>query len=79
MKKGLMWYDDSPGRTLNEKVSQAAGKYKEKNGKKATAVKVKAGTTDQKTAAGLLILHDCATLAHHFLIGRLDEKKRHTP
>lgn len=32
MRQGLLWYDDDPGRDLEEKVARAARRYREKMG-----------------------------------------------
>lgn len=77
MKTGLLWYDDNPGRTLADKITAAANRYRQKTGKAANVCFVhpsalsdnsdgapvkKVGEVEVRTRRTVLI--------HHFWVGR---------
>lgn len=71
MKVGWMWFDDEPGRTLEEKVERAAQKYKEKFGHKPTLCYVNAACLgrDKLKLNGIQIIAARNILPHHFWLG----------
>ena len=73
MKTGLLWFDDDPDRTTADKIKDGARRYYRKFKEVPNLVKIHPAAGVQ-IVSGLLIMHDGATLPHHFLIGRREEK-----
>jgi len=78
MKEGLLWYDDSPDTSLEQKVAQAAIRYMRKHGHLPTTCHVHPsalGGNGKTSRAGNVLIAPLATvLRHHFWLGR-EEKK----
>jgi hypothetical protein len=80
MKTGLLWFDDDPGKQLEEKVQRAATHYERKYGHAPDLCYVhpaalgsngkvrKVGDVEIRTGRSVLL--------HHFWLGVDDEKKR---
>jgi hypothetical protein len=80
MREGLLWFDDDPRRRIDEKVLQAAARYRQKFGVAPDVCYVNprqlAGVNDQaidqaETRVGTLRVLPASTVRpHHFWIGR---------
>ena len=70
MEIGMLWYDDSPI-ALKERVTQAAGYYSEKYGRKPNLCLVHPGMlqTDEVAAQGVVIRKGKGIMPGHFWIG----------
>jgi hypothetical protein len=78
MKEGLLWYDDNPTTTLEEKAAQAAVRHLKKLGRLPNICYVHPSALNgRKTSrAGDIRIAPLATvLRHHFWLGR--EQKPH--
>ena len=79
MKEGLLWYDDSPGRDLADKVGRAAQRYKQKFGASPDVCYVHPsalGDNGKVNKVGAVRVSSRPTvLRHHFWVGR-EEKQR---
>lgn len=70
LQQGELWVDDSPRKTLEEKVSGALIHYKNKTGKKATVVLVNPKAIDEATRInGVVVAPARHVLLHHFFVG----------
>ena len=73
MKVGLLWYDDDPGRALEEKVLEAAARYQQKYGVPPNLCLVHPSAFDGREppcrAGGVEIRPGNSILPHHFWIG----------
>lgn len=79
MKEGLLWYDDNPTTTLQEKTALAAVHYRKKLGYLPNTCYVHPSTLNgQKTshAGDILIAPLPTVLRHHFWLGREERKPR---
>lgn len=85
MKEGLLWFDDDPRRQIDEKVQQAAARYRQKFGSAPDVCYVNAQTLapalstgasadvadrHELRVAGLRILPNSTVRPNHFWIGR---------
>ncbi len=79
MKEGLLWYDDSPGRDLAEKIGQAARRYKQKHGVSPNVCYVHPSALSDngkvKTVGQVRVSSRRSVLLHHFWVGQ-EEKQR---
>ncbi len=79
MKEGLLWYDDSPGHDLAEKVKRAARRYKQKFGVVPNVCYVHSSALNgngQVTAVdGMRVTTRPTVLRHHFWIGQEEKPK----
>ena len=87
MKTGLLWFDDDPDRTLEDKVARAAAHYQRKHGRAPDLCFVHSGAFDgndnrKMTKVGEVeIRAGRSILPHHFWIGVDEENgkaKRHS-
>jgi len=72
MMEGLLWYDDSPGRDLSEKIGQAARRYKQKCGAPPNVCYVHPSAlvgSNVKVVGEVRVLSRRTVLLHHFWIG----------
>ena len=78
MKEGLLWYDDSPGHDLSEKIKRAAQKYKQKFGTVPDVCYVHSSALNGKAqkVGGIRVSSRPTMLRHHFWVGQ--EKKQHS-
>jgi hypothetical protein len=85
MKEGLLWFDDDPRRQIDEKVQQAAARYRQKFGsapdvcyvsEQTLASALRSGASagvldrDEMRVGDLRILPASTVRPHHFWIGR---------
>ncbi len=69
MRQGLLWYDDDPKRSLEEKITRAGERYQQKFGQAANLCYVNPAMLAQ---AGGSMMHDVRVLsARHVLPGHL--------
>ena len=82
MKTGLLWFDDDPDRTLEDKVARAAAHYQRKHGRAPDLCFVHSGAFDgndnrKMTKVGEVeIRAGRSILPHHFWIGVDDETSK---
>lgn len=70
MKEGLLWFDDDPKRPLEDKVTRAARRYREKFGVAPDTCYVHPSAVNGKaTVDGVSIVSAPSVLRHHFWIG----------
>ncbi len=78
MKVGWMWFDDDPKRTIEEKVSLAAQRYREKFGRAPNTCYVNQATLSQEeTHYGplhVIAVHNI--LPNYFWLGEAEAKSR---
>jgi len=78
MSIGVLWFDDDPVRTLDEKVQAACGRHWIKFGTRANTVyvhpsEVETGlTTVMTSGGGAQVIANKATLQHHYFAVRED-------
>jgi len=76
---GLLWFDDTPGRTLEEKISQAATRYQIKYGHPATMCFVHPSMLGDVVNVGRIQVNGLRTvLPHHLWLGVGTEGKAKT-
>jgi len=72
MHEGLLWFDADPKRALNEKIAQAADRYRHKFGRKPNLCYVNplmlAGS-EPAECNGVRLVPSRNVLKHHFWIG----------
>lgn len=80
METGLLWFDDDPTRTLEDKVRRAATYYHRKHGRQPNLCLVHPAALDGngqvKKAAGVEIRSGRSILPHHLWIGVEDSGQR---
>jgi hypothetical protein len=71
MQIGLLWYDDDPRRALEEKVSQAAARYREKFGREPNVCYVHPTVMvhNEAKCGAVRVLAAPGILPHHFWLG----------
>jgi len=70
IKWGLLWFDDTPGRTLEEKISQAATRYQIKYGQPPTMCFVHPSILGNVVSVGRIQVNGLRTvLPHHLWLG----------
>ena len=76
MKVGLLWFDDSKTRTIQEKVRQAADHYRVKYGRPPSLCLVHPGTLNggPKRVGSIDLQPAPDVLVHHFFIGIEEDK-----
>lgn len=86
MQVGLMWYDDDPKRAVEEKIRQAAERYREKHGRWPNTCYVHAeggsahvedpgGACDPRVLeGGIRLVRATNILRHHYWLGESREK-----
>jgi hypothetical protein len=73
MKTGMLWYDDRPDRTLEEKVQRAIDHYRHKHCRFPDACCVHPSALkgdDDLRVDGVRVLAKNGVLRHHFWVGR---------
>lgn len=71
MSTGMLWLDDSPARSMEEKILRAARYYQEKYGKAAQLCLVNQATiTDETQVGAIQVIPASQVLPHHFWIGQ---------
>lgn len=76
MKTGLLWFDDDPGRTLDEKIVRAIKRHREKYNAEPNICYVHPsalGEDDELQVGDVHVLANATVLRYHFWIGREDE------
>jgi len=72
MKKGLLWFDDSAGIDLDEKVNQAACRYQEKFEAVPNVCCVHPSTiggSGEQQVGQVRVIASPTVLRHHFFVG----------
>jgi hypothetical protein len=76
MEVGLLWYDNDPRRTLDDKVGNAARRYREKFGRLPNTCHVHSAACGRDRVCHLADLHTAVRLVvapnilpHHFWLG----------
>ena len=72
MHEGLLWFDADPKRALNEKIAQAADRYRHKFGRKPKLCYVNPMMLPGSEPAecnGVRLVPSRSVLKHHFWIG----------
>ena len=72
MHEGLLWFDADPKRALNEKIAQAADRYRHKFGRKPNLCYVNPMMLPGSQPAecnGVRLVPSRVVLKHHFWIG----------
>jgi len=81
MKVGLLWYDDTPGSDLAEKVGRAARRYRRKFGTAPDACYVHpsalggGGNGKVREVGGVRVSSRPSMLLHHFWVGQEEEQR----
>lgn len=71
MTTGLLWFDDDPGRTLEEKVRRAVARYCQKYGHASDTCYVHpTAVQGDVTVDGIAVEGRANTLVHHFYVVR---------
>ena len=72
MHEGLLWFDADPKRALNEKIAQAADRYRHKFGRKPNLCYVNPlmlPGSEPAECNGVRLVPSRTVLKHHFWIG----------
>lgn len=71
MRVGWLWFDNDPGRTLEEKITRAAARYREKFGAAPNTcyVNPQAIAGDAQQCGALRLVAARHILPHHFWLG----------
>ena len=72
MNIGMLWHDDDPQRTLEQKLKRAADYYQSKYGQRPTTCFVNSGIVpvgQSSTVAGLRVQSARTVLPNHFWLG----------
>ncbi len=72
MNEGLLWFDADPKRALNEKIAQAADRYRHKFGRKPNLCYINPlmlPGSEPAECDGVRLVPSRAVLKHHFWIG----------
>jgi hypothetical protein len=79
MKTGLLWFDNDPGRQLDDKVARAVTHYRQKYGHLPTLCYVNpAALNGAERRAGEVEVRAARTvLVHHFWLGVAEEGDPH--
>jgi len=72
MREGLLWFDDDPRRRMEEKVEQAAARYRQKFGVAPNVCYVndKALGQAEVRVGSVSVLPASTVRPHHFWVGR---------
>ena len=79
MKTGLLWFDDDPNRTLEDKVLKATAHYERKHGRSPSLCLVHPGALNGngkrpvRKAGGVEIRPGRSVLPYHFWLGVTDD------
>ena len=70
MKTGLLWFDNDPNRSLEEKVARASQRYEAKFGRLPNSCYVNPALLEAKKQVGdIQVMGADNILPHHFMIG----------
>ena len=69
MHEGLLWFDADPKRALNEKIAQAADRYRHKFGRKPNLCYINPMLPAPAEYNGVRLVPSRNVLKHHFWIG----------
>ena len=73
MEQGLLWFDNDPKRSLEDKIAQAAERYSQKFGQQPNTCYVNpqmvAGPENGKIAKDVRVVTAKNILPHHFWLG----------
>lgn len=71
MQEGLLWFDNTPGRELSEKIRQAAQRYQTRLRQKPTVcyVNINEFSSDQPAINGIAVKPAQYIRPHHFWLG----------
>jgi len=72
LKQGLLWFDNDPRHTLEEKIAQAAERYFQKFGQRANTCYVNPGMFPEQgglQANGVRVVAAPYVLPHHLWVG----------
>ncbi len=71
IKTGLLWYDNDPKRSLEDKVARALAHYRQKYGQPAQVVYVNPATLNDgaPTLPGVEVMTSKTVQPHHFWLG----------
>ena len=81
MKTGLLWFDDDPGRGLEDKVLRAAAHYEQKHGRMPDVCFVHPsafgdnGNGKAEKAGSVEIRPGRSVLRHHFWLGQAERSE----
>lgn len=75
MRVGLLWFDNDPGRGLDDKVARAAAYYRQKYGRAPTVCYVHPTTLNggERRTGGIELRIARTVLPHHFWLGIADD------
>lgn len=83
MRSGLLWFDDDPAATLEEKIRKAAAHYEHKYGHRPDLCFVHppifGGDGKVEKVDGVTIRPGRSVLPHHFWLGKDDAERRRIP
>jgi hypothetical protein len=83
MRSGLLWFDDNPAATLEEKIRKAAAHYEHKYGHRPDLCLVHppafGGDGKVEKVDGVTIHPGRSVLPHHFWLGKDDTESRRVP
>jgi hypothetical protein len=83
MRSGLLWFDDDPAATLEDKVRKAAAHYERKYGHRPDLCLVHpptfGGDGKVEKVDGVTIRPGRSVLPHHFWLGKDDAERRRIP
>lgn len=78
MQTGLLWYSDHPGKSLADKIGQAARRYRQKHGTSPDVCYVHpsalSGNNKLKKVGDVHVSSSPTVLVHHFWIGEENKK-----
>ena len=71
MKQGMLWYDDSPTRSLEKKIARASAYYQNKYGSRPNVCYIHPRALPDTFAAGeaIKVVPAADVLPHHFWLG----------
>lgn len=78
MRVGWLWFDNDPGRSIEEKVLRAAQRYREKFGRAPDTCYVhpQAISEEEQQCGSVHIVAARHVLLHHFWLGIVNGQKR---
>jgi hypothetical protein len=74
MKQGMLWYDDSPRRSLEDKIARASAYYQQKYGSRPNVCYIHPRTLPDTFAAeeAIKVVPAADVLPHHLWLGVAD-------
>lgn len=71
MREGLLWFDDDPRRSIDDKIALAAARYQKKFGAAPDMCYVNSALIEREALVGAVQVRSLATIRpNHFWIGR---------